>query len=344
MSPDSPPSSGQRSDPALAPLKQILAARSGAGANRVAVADTQGRFQIAMSRKESSSSGLAIVARDFLGAGHRLNAELPGADYRPGSGLPRTVPPGENGVVTLPPAWLFPAGTVILEPVTGEPGYSMGRKPRLELRIVTAENDPTPGPAELRTSSETGILRYRELRPNARQSLYVPADVTMRLLLYERTESPWAPIAIPSVRLRQGEVLDAGRLELNPGVTITVKVTDPTGRPLRGQRLHCMDEQWGSFGITTLSNTEGVVRAHVMPFSKGRLCLFAHDPATYARLEQSVSYDVTDAEKGKPELVLRISGPFMELFRKAAEERPKSLPGPMPAPPPPAPSPPVPRR
>ena len=53
--------------------------------------------------------------------------------------------------------------------------------------------------------------------------------VTMTLLLYDKIESPVAPLMFSDIRVAQGQTLDLGRLELGPGVVVAVKVVDSAG-------------------------------------------------------------------------------------------------------------------
>lgn len=322
-------------DPAMAPLMQILTERPGRSLPQIAMADSQGRFRITLSRKEMNlASSLIVVEKDFLTTEQRLmTAAAPGEN--PSASL---VAPDRAGTVTLPPIKLFPAGAVVLEPVVpGEPA-SGDRRVRLSLRMVTAEDDPTPWLKDLwsapKDNSGAFVSSTQDLRPNARQSVSVPAGVRMTLFVYDTIESPWAPLAVPSIQVQQGETVDVGRLELGPGVTIVVKVIDPAGNPFKGARLNCHDDRWGYWGVTAITNSAGITQAHVAPSSKGKFSMFCPDETMRGRLEAIVPYEVAGAEDDGREFVLQLPVAFAERLRELRQAQQEAAP---PAPPQPLP-------
>jgi len=231
-----------------------------------------------------------------------------------------------SGQVTLPPVKLFPAGTVLIEPVFPEYAYGNSRRPRLTMSIVTDKDDPTPWLKDLWASpvenSGASVARQKDLSPNARRSVYVPASVTMTLLLYDYLESPVAPLAIPDVVVGQGETRDLGRLELDSGVTVAVKVIDSAGKPVKGVRLNCMDDRYGHCGLIAPTNANGIAEAHVAPSSKGRFVLYYYGRSPEDRLEASVANSVAGPEDNGREFVLQLSDEFLQRVREARQERP----------------------
>jgi hypothetical protein len=289
MGPDFDPAS-----PALAPLMQVIAEEHGTAMPRFAIADAQGRFSIAISREDTNFGRLAIMDRDFLCTEQQLVSRVRPPGSQTGPAVPERLGPEVNGQVTLSPVKLFPAGTVLVEPIVPENAYSNLQKSRLRLLIVTAKDDPTPWLRSLWASpvdnAWASVPRDKDLRPNMRQSLYVPADVKMALLLYDRAESRYAPLVVPDVTVGQGQVLDLGRLEFGPGVTVTIKVIDPAGNPVQAMRLFCMDDWYGQYGITALTDRDGIAEAHVAPSTKGKFAIYFFGRSTNDRLEASVPY------------------------------------------------------
>jgi hypothetical protein len=233
--------------------------------------------------------------------------------------------PEVNGQMTLAPIKLVPAGTALFEPILPVDAYSDIQKPRLKLYIVTDKDDPTPWLKGLWASSVDNagafVQRRKDLRPNMRQSLHVPADVRMSLLLYGPHESHHAPLIVTDVMVKQGQTLDLGRLEFGPGVTVTVKVVDSAGNPVKAMRLHCMDAHCGDCGLTAPTSRDGTTQVHVAPSTQGRFVAYCFGRSSQDRMEASVAYEIAGPEDNGREFVLQLPDAFIERLREADRER-----------------------
>jgi hypothetical protein len=325
MGPDLDPA-----NPVLAPLMQAIADSHGMPAPRCALTDAQGRFRIAVNREHTNFGRLAILDKDFLCTEQQLVKRMRPTGDPEQPTAPAMLGAEVNGRVTLPPIKLFPAGTVLLEPVPPENAYSDFQKPRLTLFVVTAKDDPTPWRSDLWASpvdnAGASVSRRKDLRPNVPQSLYVPANVSMALLLYDPTASRYAPLVIPDVAVKQGQVLDLG-------LTATIKVVDSAGNPVEALRLYCMDDRYGHCGVTAPTNRYGTAEARVVLSTKGKFVAYCFGRSTQDRLEASVAYEIAGLEDNGREFVLQLPEAFVERLREASHKRQMEA---MPIQPPPA--------
>jgi hypothetical protein len=235
-----------------------------------------------------------------------------------------------NGQVTISPIKVFPAGTVFLEPVVPDYANSDLRRPRLMLSMLTNKDDPAPWLKDLWASpidsAGASVSRHQDLRPNTRQSLHIPADVTMTLLLSDSFETRCAPLFFPGIRVQQGQILDLGRLEFGPGITVAVKVIDSVGKPVKDARVYCLDDRYGQYGVTAPTNGSGIAEAHVAPSTKGKFALYFFGRSSSDRLETRVAYEVGALEDNGREFILQPSDEFLRRFREGRQERPMPLP------------------
>jgi hypothetical protein len=201
----------------------------------------------------------------------------------------------------------------------------MGRKPRVCLHLPTAHDDPTPWLKDYwatpNNNHGASVVRPKELRANVPQSVYVPAGVRMTVLVYDALENSWAPHVIRDISVPQGQVLDLGRLELNLGVEVIVKVVDTRGNPVKGMRVSLADEQAGYCGGTAPTSTTGTTRAHLPPASRGKFVVFRYGGPEQPRVEESTPYEVAGPEDAGREFVLTLSDAFVEQLLAGRSRR-----------------------
>jgi hypothetical protein len=314
--------------PALAPLMAALAAGIARPVPRMAMTDAQGRFRIMVERAGIDDCRLAIFGENFLCTEQRLVRRRSGGLTQAAS--PELYGPVANGQVTISPIKVFPAGTVFLEPVVPDYANSDLRRPRLMLSMLTNKDDPAPWLKDLWASpidsAGASVSRHQDLRPNTRQSLHIPADVTMTLLLSDSFETRCAPLFFPGIRVQQGQILDLGRLEFGPGITVAVKVIDSVGKPVKDARVYCLDDRYGQYGVTAPTNGSGIAEAHVAPSTKGKFALYFFGRSSSDRLETRVAYEVGALEDNGREFILQPSDEFLRRFREGRQERPMPLP------------------
>lgn len=293
-------------DPALVPL--IGKFDSLTMIFQCVLTDDEGWFQLPVRPTPSQSrSALLVLAEDFLGAEQQLTSPAsPGASQQ-------LWQPDENGIVTLDPLKLFPAGTLIVHPVVADFGGS-ARKTRLRLRWRIVD-DPPPGWVEgIHTSPgrHKGVSTFFqvEVQPNRDQTLYVPAGVDLQLHLYQLLGSPPPPVRLGTVRLRQGEAVKLDRVAFRSGMEIGVRVVNARNEPLATIPILCIDEDDMSRHLQ--SDANGRATIGVWPHSSGRFCIAYIDYETLERFEECVPFTVGGKEDAGREFTLTLSDEMIE--------------------------------
>lgn len=283
-------------DSNLAPLKEILEFVN------ITRTDSGGWFQIALPRgKIDGLDHLVAIENDYLGAQQSLELLSPTNRGRAMPAMSKEPELDDNGYVTLPTMKLFPAGTVIVEPNVPDFGYNEPGELRFHWR--PSPDDKTPWLQEF--GSMPVFYKY-ELRPNQIQTAYVVAGIELTIRFY-RPRGPSVAIAIPGIKLEQGEVLDLGRLDFKPAIKVAVKVVDVAGGPVEGVRVTCLQEDGSSNYQLGDTDSKGLVFLHVAPHSKGQFVVIYHDRATQTQLEESTPYEVGGEEDAGREFILQIS-------------------------------------
>jgi hypothetical protein len=161
-----------------------------------------------------------------------------------------------------------------------------------------------------------GVSYASELQPNVPQSLYVPAETNLLLGMCVVPEVVVPPVHLATVKLKQGEVTDLGRVSFPPGVQVVVKVVDRADHPLSDVRIDCMYENGYQWLVWRPTDAEGVVTLSVPAHSTGRFRTAHYDKQTETPTEESIPYEVGGDESAGKEFILRLSDAFVEQMRK----------------------------
>ncbi len=281
--------------------------------------DSNGDFQIALPIAEDRRSGpLIAIQKDYLGAQQQLKYMVPIDINSSESVRFKEFESDENGYIKLPPMKLFPAGMVIIEP--NIPDYDPMEKYEIKFHWRPSPEDKTPWLKNFRTTpreSRGGSIFYKKkLRPNYIQSVYIVAGVELTIKIYWRREPQWGPVVIPGVKLRQGEILDLGRIDFIPTFKIAVKVIDSSSEPVEGVAVGCLDEYGLLLGQTAITNENGIVMLYVPPHSKGRFTVSYFDKSTKKTIRESISYETAGVEDAGKQFTLQISDEMLYQFFK----------------------------
>lgn len=308
--------------PEIAPDGEISALLESYPALGLTRTDASGRFETAMPTTPSAFPYRSLIAmqKDFLGAEQRLSFPLSGRDEN-GQRRLWELEPDATGKVQVPDMRLFPAGCVIVEVnVPARDGRIMGREVR--FRYTTTAGDPTPWLKDLWATpvgNQGGTVFCRDRLPtDESQIVYVPADVTLTLTFAVLSgDEQLSPIMIRNVRLRQGQVLDLGRMEFSTGIQIAVRVVDSKGKPVEGiaVKSHTEESGYGRPGATT--DGQGLARIAVPPHSRGRFYVERFDKETMKMVREDVPYEIAGPEDAGREFVLPLSEGFLEQLLDA---------------------------
>jgi len=283
----------------------------------VAQTDSQGRFEIALPGDAANLDLEMLIAikKDFLGAEQGLlwhEKDSTGALTLHGS------EPDDNGAILLPEMKLFPAATIVIEPNVPRPRLTSSSK-NVRFFYDTREGDRTPWLKDLwavRPENRGGCTFRKHKVPSNEQSLvYVPADVELTLKVL-RSDTSFAPAVFTGVLLRQGQVLELGRVDFPAAMEVVVRVIDSAGKPLEGmsvRRMNSHGHYWGEQGVT---DSEGLTHLNVPPHSDGIFAVEYFDQEAMVPVRQSTPYAVAGPEDAGREFVLRLSDAFLEQLLK----------------------------
>jgi len=311
------------SDPALEPLWAKLSGRPDKRTGPCTLTDDNGEFRILLEHPAMRSlDSLLILDEHFLGVSQQLQLHVDFAKnpHRPRSYEPLV--PDENGIVTVGPLKLFPAATLIIHPVVPDAG---GRRRRKPCTLITSVSDHAR-PAwvsEAFVSSKNnfgaGVYRQRSLQPNVSQTVYVLAGADQRLTLFQPSDSPPPLVRLDQVRLEQGQTVDLGRIEIDTGVEVLVRVVDSRGNPVEGMRVVCTDQDGFGRRMRIPTDVKGLVSVKVAAHSTGRLCIFHRDRQTQERFEECIPYAIGGDEDAGREFTLQLPDEMLDRLR--AERR-----------------------
>jgi hypothetical protein len=281
--------------------------------------DSEGNFYITLPKEESRYPEEFIAAKkDYLGARQLLKYMMPGNKDSSGRVVFKEFESDENGYIKLPPMKLFPAGTIIVEP--NIPGYDPMEKYKIRFHWRISPEDTTPWLKDFQATpgeSRGGRVFYKnKLQPNHIQSVYIVAGVEQTIKIYRLREKQWAPVVITGVKLRQGEILDLGRINFKPNFKVVVKVIDSSSEPVEGVAVSGCDEYGLFLGQKAITNENGIVMLYVPPNSKGRFSVSYFDKSTRKIIREGTSYETAgEADTGK-QFTLQISDEMLYQFFK----------------------------
>jgi hypothetical protein len=281
--------------------------------------DSNGDYQITLPTSigiERPSTTIIAMQKDYLGAQQQLRYTVPADANKPLKSRWKLFQPNENGYVALPPMRLFPAGTIIIEP--NVPVETENKSIRFTWFKFTGH---TPEWLEdlcdytYANRNKGGCLFYKKhLQPNQTQTVYVAAGVEMTLKVYIIPESRLGHIAIPGVKLEQGQILDLGRRDFQPTFKVIVKVIDSSGEHVESVPVSCMDEDGLFKGQEVITNEDGIAFLYVSPHSKGKFGVVFDKERQ--KLLETIPYEVAGEEDAGKQFTLQISDEMLyQLFK-----------------------------
>ncbi|MHC4476588.1 MAG: carboxypeptidase regulatory-like domain-containing protein [Planctomycetota bacterium] len=223
-----------------------------------------------------------------------------------------------RGRYQFPEVKLFPAATVVVEPV----GAKHSKFPTLFFRPqwFLVEQGSSHWAQDLLAACgkhpQDGI--YRDFRIGGRKgnSFPVPAGVPLRINLRVLGDIEWAPTTITDyVKLKQGQVYDAGRHEMTEPFKVFVEVLDSAGKAVEGVPVVvCGDHD----PAISSSGEDGLAYFDFVGYSKGEFiveCTSSED-ASSAPLRQSLDYEISGPEDANSMFTLELSdGLLQHLFK-----------------------------
>ncbi|MHC4717161.1 MAG: hypothetical protein ACYS5V_09345 [Planctomycetota bacterium] len=242
---------GQTQDhPAFKPLGRMYGVRA------VTRTDRAGRYRITQ-KPARPFYGLIAFARDRLPYGQHKQA-LPAPD--------------QAGRIAVPDMPLFPAATVVVEPVFE--GKYLPVSPKW---LIDGQAQPEwfgRFRAARRRGAQFEYVHWLKL--NRPQAIFVPAGLRLRLRFETPYDDKWSNAVYDgTIRLEQGKTLSIGKVAFSPAVAISVRVVGPDGKPIEGVAVRRMYAGTNHSSVAHNTDADGLAYFHANPDSAGKLVVSA---------------------------------------------------------------------
>ncbi|MDH7599581.1 MAG: Ig-like domain-containing protein, partial [Sedimentisphaerales bacterium] len=256
--------------PALDPIRAVLRPV------QIARTDAYGRFEIALAPYQiEGHRPFYVLQQDYLPATLHVEYAVPGVDPQ-GMPMRQRLQPDPSGIVDLPAARLFPAGSVRIHILVPESEFDIA--PRIRVYWWGRDPGDLPWlPLVYTPYQGSSVWRTPRLLQNQDQAFQVLAGVDIYIEL-NCLSGPYTPLNLGPFRLEQGQVLDLGRVELPKGIPVTVKVLDPAGRPVPDMTVTCTGPDRQLVSVRTHTDRHGEATVYLAPNSSG--WIIAQDPRT----------------------------------------------------------------
>jgi hypothetical protein len=212
--------------------------------------------------------------------------------------------PGDPREVDVETLKLFPAAKILVEACVEEKHVAINPK-----WIVDKGQSPAWVSNLLKFEDRrTRFVRYNGwIEQNEPQHVFVPADATFRLQLRMPYDDQWSPFTTEqSFRLAHGEVLDIGKIQLQPALKVYVKIVNAGGETVEGVPVRKLVGNTGSVAHNTDGN--GRVMFYVPAYSNGKFFV-SHYAKTSgdSHMKEEIPYQVMGADDNESEFTLELS-------------------------------------
>ncbi len=225
-----------------------------------------------------------------------------------------------TGRYQLPEVRLFPAATVIVEPV----GAKHPVFPTLFFRPqwFLAGKDNPPWVKDLLDGfgehPQEGIYRDFGIGGRKGNSFPAPAGVALRINLRVLGDIEWAPVTIADgITLEEGEVRNLGRIEIVDPFKVFVEVVNATGTPVEGVPVTVCGD-WDP--AVSSSDEEGVAIFDFVGPCKGEF-IVEYKPENYPdapKLREAIPFEVRGPQDANTVHTIRLSDEILQKLLKQA--------------------------
>jgi hypothetical protein len=297
---------------ALVPVKNALAGPEGYRMKTIhymTQTDANGDFTLPVEQNfESGYNHLVVIAPNFLGLALSLQVtSFP--DPKDYSNMEvHRLEPDANGMVKVPLMELVPAAKVLMHPVVSDAGYN--RRPDVLFDWKALPNTASPwthnSEIDYRDRPDVAVFSTEQLQPNVTQSVYVRGDASVDLTIHSR-EQTLPPAHLGTFTLRQGEVLDLGRVKFPPAVRVVVRTVDDVGSPVPHVRVTYLLETGFEQGGIALTDENGCITLSVPANSTGTFRVSGRNRQTPTSVEATAPYKVAGPGDKVDEFVIHLS-------------------------------------
>jgi hypothetical protein len=299
-------------------------------ATKMCLTDADGYFIISLPNVPEPPQEIIAVRKDFLGARQQLYGFFAIEPNGPPLRLEKRFQSDENGIVSLAPLKLFPAGAIIIKPIIPAEyqkehlrGNAIYRRLRLYW-LKFGEDKPawfeTMGDYTYPSRNNGASLFYKkDLLSNAVQKIYVASDLEMTLKIDLPVGSQWDPIIFTNIMLHQGEVLNLGRVEFGPAIKVAIMVVDSAGQAVEGVTVKQLNDKGKFWGRQSITNVNGIALLDVPRYSSGEFAVQKElertpDGSWQMPLKEGVSYKVAGQEDNGRVFILKLSDDFLNIL------------------------------
>jgi hypothetical protein len=210
----------------------------------------------------------------------------------------------DDGNIKLPVTRMFPSAKIVIDPCSHVTGRDSPRNfhPRWIVDPKRSESWVKDLLAGCIDDLEEGIFRDYSIDSNrGPQIFHVPAGVTFELQLrpwshHYQDDSIWSSVSLGrDFKLKQGEVLDLGRVEIKEAFSIFAEVQNSMGVAVEGLPVKALD-QYGEFVSSTDAN--GLALFTLARDSKGEFVVEYEPQEGHAgpHLREAVPYEIKSPE------------------------------------------------
>jgi len=208
-------------------------------------------------------------------------------------------PNDNSGIFELPTINMYPAATVVVEP--NVPAEDVRESVCMSWKVAPGESQTSS--KQLRQHNPNGIIIERRREP---QKIYVPAeiDLSLEFTLYRNRHVP--AVEFDSVKLRQGQTLDLGRIDFEPRLRcrITVQLLTADSQPIQDNKLSCKIADARPYQLPP-TDANGMTYFNAPPNSTGELTFRYSDPFSNS-IPPSMRWQISGAEDQDKPLVFRL--------------------------------------
>lgn len=216
-----------------------------------------------------------------------------------------------GSVVEVGTLKLFPAATVIIEPILKKPATRIRARWKIDPSSILDWSQNLYS----EYSSARRFMQNHYLSPNQINTMHIPGDVNVQIQLEPLTSltwdlRQWEQLLTQTIHASQGQRLNLGRFVFLPKMYIYVEVVDPVGKAVEGVAV----ENWTGRhqAQTYLTDANGTAEFAVSRNQSGRFTVRCPNMG----LMQSIPYQTNGPEDANSVFTLQVSDELLyHLFK-----------------------------
>lgn len=222
--------------------------------------------------------------------------------------------PDKNHVIDLGELPLFPAAKLLVQPTLE--GTRLSVSPFWEY-----DDKGQPEWFEKFRAADKSSDRQFEyihwLTMNEMQTIYVPADVRIKVRFDSPYDDKWVPVNSDEVfQLKPGELQKRGEVRFVSALEAKIKVVDEAGKPLEGYAVRKKLTQGDSWSVSHNTDKEGLCSFFLPPNAKGQFRVTDLPGDAKVNKAANLTVDFTTNETSPPEpFLIKLTAEQVKLFQ-----------------------------